>query len=125
VSWLRMDPGAETAEGLSVEVPEGPMHNGEPLFREMERVVRETRVQVTLENLGAIAAHFGWLVDYSREDGHRVNPDRLPRLRKPEEKGAYARVGDWLREDGRKVYDHEVGTDWVRAGTWRKAEGPL
>lgn len=128
MSWLNAGraPEETRTEGLSVDPgPEGPTFNGEPLFREMERIVREVRVQVTPENIGAVAAHFGWLVDYSPADGHRPDHDPPPRLRKPDDTRPHARIGDWLREDGRKVYDRESGSGWVRAGTWVKREGVL
>jgi hypothetical protein len=81
------------------------------LFTTFERLETCHRVEVTEDNLAAIAKEFGWSVNYATEP---------PRLRKPD--GGTVEIGSWIDYRGSRWNPEPLTQGWLPAGTYVATE---
>lgn len=94
-----------------------PMHNGEPLLMEYERLETTRRMLVTEDNMLSIARHFGWVVGFDEKNNGEIalfDPDKLKDVGRwgPSPK---ARAGDMLDERGNR---YSADRRWKPRGTY-------
>jgi hypothetical protein len=99
-------------------------------FTTYERMETCRRVEVTLDNLDALAKHFGGMAVYHvTETGPW--PTRKPRLAIPSDGGLadesgykYAEVGSWIDDRGSRWNPEPLTQGWHPEGTYRTTEEP-
>jgi hypothetical protein len=100
------------------------------LFEHFERLDTCARVEVTIDNLDALARHFGGMAIYCVTKGGPW-PTSKPRLAIPSKGGladdagfTYVEVGAWVSDAGQRWNPELLTQGWQVAGTWTRTDAP-